>query len=268
MIQATAKTKERSGFFYHTYGGAEIENPGIVPELDGDSISRSSRLFGVIPMLKYILYATAICAGLFGAAMPAHAQSQPANGTYRCGPGWSPISAGANTYIVGNCASGTILHRTWTWDNIQNGPYTGGQIYGSFNGCGAVQTKNLGIRENSLTWTACSSSARRDPSTFLSYVDCRSDQPGNCTWDTTLSGDTETQVLSNCPSYANVRPFSSTPTPVDQVQSIWPGKRVYWRYITRDGNWVMAHDFDHGLGEPSYIFVARGCVTTPHAVTP
>lgn len=213
--------------------------------------------------------------------------ASPAGGRFTCTGSakygaWSPVSAGPNTYIIGNCAPGTIIRPTY-YSNDQNGPFYGGLISGSFAGCGAVQARNLRRVSSTERTSICARSGRRPPASFLTKVDCRSGKlPGNRTrkcrkkkggWDPDLGGDKTTRVVATCRAYANYRPFSSTPQATDPVQVIAPDNRrtgqVRWRYITKDGRYVMVHDRrGKKSGGAIWVFVSRGCVTTPHATTP
>jgi len=243
------------------------------------SIARSKRAHGMA------------AAGLIGVAVftvvspgAETASAGPARGKFVCKTtseygGFAPISAGPNSYIIGNCAPGTEILRTYYADQ-QNGPYNGGLIGGSFNGCGAVQIRNLDRVNSSESTSVCTDPGKRPPSEFLSKVDCRSGDGEPCReWDPDLAGDKTTQVVGTCQAYANYRPFSSTPTPIDPVQVISPANRppdgngdaqVRWRYITKDGKFVMVHDrgWRQSPGATPWVFVPAGCVTTPHAMTP
>lgn len=190
---------------------------------------------------------------------------------------FAPVSAGTNTYIIGNCAPGTELRRTY-YSEDQNGPYDVGLISGSFNGCGAVQIRNLSRVNSTESTSVCTDPGKRSPSEFLSQVDCRSDDSVCRAWDPDLAGDKDTQVVGTCQAYANYRPFSSVPAPTDPVQVITPanrapdinGAQVRWRYITKDGKFVLVHDrgWRVSAGATPWVFVPAGCVTTPHATTP
>lgn len=215
----------------------------------------------------------------------AQAAIHGASGTFRCkgsaeyGP-WSPVSDGPNSYIIGNCAPGTIIGRTYYELQVQNGPYFGGYIGGNFNGCGAVQTQNLEFRRVSADRTSFCNDPKRGASKFALVTDCRDDTPNKSApcraWDPLLHGDEDTVVVKDCQAYANVRPFGISTTPLDPVQHISPtisadpsrpGRfKVWWRYVTRDARYVLVHD-TNGVrtGNPAWVFVAGGCVRSPHA---
>lgn len=207
---------------------------------------------------------------------PVTGDAGPAIGKFKCKGSdtygiWSPVSAGANTFIVGNCGLGTELRRTY-YSDVQNGPYFHGLIYGTFSGCGAVQGRNLTRVNSSDHISVCTGSAKRPYSEYLSLIDCRTNDSKCRAWDPDLAGDKTTSVVATCRAYANYRPFSTKARPTDPVQVIAPENRaqgdVRWRYITRDGKYVMVHDRKgRASGGAIWVFVSRGCVTTPHATT-
>jgi hypothetical protein len=76
-----------------------------------------------------------------------------------------------------------------------------------------------------------------------------------------------------CPSYdgfhvtgyGNVRPWQATTQATSSVKSeVALGATVKWRYVSRDGRWVMVHTPGQGKtdgqGVQSWLFLPRSCV--------
>ena len=69
------------------------------------------------------------------------------------------------------------------------------------------------------------------------------------------SGCTDTR------GFGNVSPWRVPATPANLVGTIPNGKELRWRYVTRDGKWVLVRDPAPAAGKPNWYFVHRGCVS-------
>ena len=67
-------------------------------------------------------------------------------------------------------------------------------------------------------------------------------------------------------AYANVNPFKVPAEPHDLYGTLPDNSYLLWRYVTKDGNWVMVHDpfVTHRAGFPAtasdWYFVSRQCL--------
>ena len=59
--------------------------------------------------------------------------------------------------------------------------------------------------------------------------------------------------------YGNVSPWRVPATPDNEVAVIPDGRELRWRYVSRDGKWVLVRDAS-GVA-PNWYFVHRGCVS-------
>ena len=63
--------------------------------------------------------------------------------------------------------------------------------------------------------------------------------------------------------YGNVAPWKVPATPANPTGVVPDGRALYWRYVSKDGAWVMVHDpVNNGSKTvPNWYFVHRGCVS-------
>lgn len=200
------------------------------------------------------------------------ADAVAASGNFECdgpdGRAWAEVAGAPNSYVTGNCADGWHVHRTIHSDapNTSAG-WEVGEVLGDYRGCGVVKA-NESHKVGEGTYSVCTEAVTQDPHSYISFINCRSGQPGNCPTDPDLHGARDTQVLHPCQAYANVRPFSANGSiPTNPVQTISPGDDFRWRYLTKDGTFVLGFHSGAPKPNPIWVFVPADCVTTPHAVT-
>jgi hypothetical protein len=146
-----------------------------------------------------------------------------------------------------------------------------GYIWGNFRHCGWVYESNL--TKNPLSEPAkgkCSAGAAHHYS-FRSFSNGqRNCQPGHCSNGSSAHVD---YGASGCAAtgqagkaYANVNPFKVPADPHDLYGTLPDNSYVLWRYVTKDGNWVMVHDghVKSRAGFPQtasdWYFVNRSCL--------
>lgn len=177
-------------------------------------------------------------------------ESVPASGSFVCANyPWVFIANVPGGYVIGNCAPGWHLHRTIKSDPVapDNVYFDGGYLFGDYNGCGWIRAdRNSQVGTGS--YTACASPSRNVVE-FGSVFNCR---PGECADGTAVTG-------TNCQLYANYRPWSSTPAPTNPIGGLQSGTFL-WRYVTRDGRFVMVRDPDIATGSGNWGFVPRSCL--------
>ncbi len=174
---------------------------------------------------------------------------------------WATFRRGPQSFAIGNAADG------WRFDV---GSASGGYAYGYLEApdnhiqkCAWIDMSNL-EGTGSGTTPSCSLSSTVLPfavTDFASYVNCTA-----CS-DAYRVTIRDTAECTDHWFYANVKPWRSSTSPTDPVLSFVPGTTKFdWRYITKDGNWVMGrvpfnpdgtlrHD-----GSGAWLFVQRGCL--------
>jgi hypothetical protein len=61
--------------------------------------------------------------------------------------------------------------------------------------------------------------------------------------------------------YGNVAPWRVPATPANSRGVVADGHELRWRYVSRDGKWVLVRDPSAPAGTPNWYFVHRGCVS-------
>jgi hypothetical protein len=62
--------------------------------------------------------------------------------------------------------------------------------------------------------------------------------------------------------YGNVHPWRVPAMPANARGTVPDGRELRWRYVSRDGDWVLVRDPGvHSSTEPNWYFVQRGCVS-------
>jgi hypothetical protein len=200
-----------------------------------------------LPLMSLLATVFPAAAASGGGVTP---QSTPATGNFVCANvPWVFVASAPGGYVIGNCAPGWHLHRT-----IKSAPvppegtfFDGGYVYGDFNGCGWIRA-DRDSQVGSDSSTACASPGR-SPGEFGSAFNC---PPGTCSDGTGVAG-------TNCQLYANYRPWSDSPAPTNPIGGAQSGTFL-WRYVTRDGRYVMVRDPDIVSGSGNWGFVARSCL--------
>ena len=176
------------------------------------------------------------------------------------------ISYAPNSYVIGNA------YPNWT-DLIQGNPqfskgkgneggahYRWGYLFGeNFDHCAWVNDNDVdqGTHHDGAR---CGDPQQIDTPHFLATY-TNGDH-------NTLAGDgSETHMHyagSGCTDrrgFGNVEPWRVPATPKNEVGTIPDGKLLRWRYVSRDGNWVLVRDPAPLANEPNWYFVHRGCVS-------
>jgi hypothetical protein len=176
------------------------------------------------------------------------------------------LSYAPNSYVIGNAYPG------WT-DDIQGNPqfssgpgnpdgvsYRWGLLFGEgFDRCAWVANDDLSGSVDE-TGSECGSPQQIDTPYFLSeYTDGIHNQ---------LAGDGSLTHMhyagsgcSDTNGYGNVEPWKEPATPHNAVGVITDGSELLWRYVSKDGDWVLVRDPYTPKGRPNWFFVHRGCVS-------
>jgi hypothetical protein len=176
------------------------------------------------------------------------------------------ISYAPNSYVIGNAYPG------WT-DELRGGSvfargpgnesgvhYQCGFLFGeNFDHCGWVDRDVVG---GSADGFSCGSECPGDYDTALfrsTYT--------NGTINSDVSDGQETHMHysgSGCTDtngYGNVSPWRVPATPANSLGAVPDGKVLLWRYVSKDGHWVLVRDPAPSTGSPNWYFVHRGCVS-------
>lgn len=176
------------------------------------------------------------------------------------------ISYAPNSFVIGNA------YRGWTIDvqgepQFSSGPgnpsgasYRWGFVYGAgFDRCAWIDDGELGP---ATTHDAARCGARQEIDTpyFLAtytngmHNDLAGDgSPTHMHW----AGD----GCADRNGYGNVMPWRVPATPTNSLGTIEDGRFLRWRYVSRDGRWVLVRDPAPTKGDPNWFFVHRGCVS-------
>jgi hypothetical protein len=178
----------------------------------------------------------------------------------------STISYAPNSFVIGNAYPG------WT-DDVQGpaqfsrGPgnpngahYRWGFLFGeNFDHCAWIDdgSHNAGNHQNGAR---CGAPQEIDTPYFLAtYTNGEHNE---------LAGDGSVTHMhyagSGCTDkngYGNVAPWRVPATPANRVGVVPDGKLLHWRYVSKDGKWVLVRDPAPPANQPNWYFVHRGCVS-------
>jgi len=176
------------------------------------------------------------------------------------------ISYAPNSYVIGNAYPG------WT-DEVQGDPqfsrgpgneggvyYRWGYLFGeNFDHCAWLNNAVIGDAVHE-PGARCGSPQQIDTPHFMAtYTNGDHNQ---------LPGDGSVTHMhyagSGCSDrrgYGNVAPWRVPATPANPVGVIPDGKTLRWRYVSRDGEWVLVRDPTPPANQPNWYFVHRGCVS-------
>lgn len=169
------------------------------------------------------------------------------------------LRRGPHSYVVGTA------YRGWTVD-IQQEPLEGyrwGHVYGDLNAC-------LWIYDGAVSGSTPIADGCRHSGRILSVSEFTNGQIGGGSTDgalvNTVAGPgCSTWDGTHIVGYGNVRPWLVPASASSPVATSAPlGGQVKWRYVSRDGAWVMVRDPNagptDGVGIQSWFFLPRGCL--------
>lgn len=158
---------------------------------------------------------------------------------------WATARNAISGYVLGELANG------WTFDAVDRTTdfsWYEGYAYGDYQQCAWVLAQNL----NSKTGTAaslCPSGVNwsMDPSTFATGFNCSGCGTGEAV-----------NLVANATEWAEVRPWNVPASgPYDALRGANATQCVEWRYVSKDGNWVMAKDRSVADTAGSWVFIPR-----------
>lgn len=166
---------------------------------------------------------------------------------------WATVRNTTNGYVMGNARDDVTFDVTWRSSNFV---YYYGHAYGNYDGCGVIYARNVDSKDGTPA-DMCGTDPNYDLRNFAQYV------------NSTPVGDGRETMVQACPdnrAWANVRPWSDSSSPTDEVRRYDPGRVVLWRYVTRSSPaFVLIRDPTLGPneGQGNWVFIARDCLPTP-----
>lgn len=173
---------------------------------------------------------------------PGSAQTGAAQSRYRFANPNGPTSLLRNTvagYVIGSALNG------WTFDVVNKctpsgcGTWYRGTTYGNYNNCGFALAANIDPKTGT-PHSGCPTDWQATPSSFGSSFNC-----SGC------SGPKKVILTGPVNRFLNVQALSGGTGPfTDNQGALAAGTCVEWRYVTLNGQWVLAKwrgvDGNHG----------------------
>jgi hypothetical protein len=169
------------------------------------------------------------------------------------------LRRGPHSYVLGTA------YRDWTVDVQQEAlqGYRWGRVFGDLNMC--LWVFQDAVAGNGSVAESCDSANRIMPdSQFSSAIGGGADDGA----DVAVSADPAacpTHDGAHIIGFGNVRPWqdaTQASSPVNTLVGL--GETVKWRYVSRDGQWVMVrapqHGSTDGTGLQPWFFLPRSCV--------
>jgi hypothetical protein len=175
----------------------------------------------------------------------------------------APPGHGAG-YVVGTARRGVAFDVVGSANKVDHG-----FVWGNLNHCGWVFPGNLDPAAGTAKGKCPAGATHRYSFGSFSNGE-RNCQPGHCSDGSSAHVDYEqpgcliTGQVGK--AYANVNPFLTASRPRDQYGVLPDEAYVLWRYVSRDGQWVMVHDKSvrHRAGFPAaasdWYFVNNHCL--------
>ena len=211
------------------------------------------------------------CSGTGGDGSPS-VSDEEALATHTVGE-ITTISYAPNSFVIGNAYPG--------WHDAVQGPgqfskgpgnpngvdYRWGFLYGeNFDACAWIGNGSAVQTGSSHPGNKCGAPQEIDTSHFSAKYT-------NGTRNHKISDGSLTYMHyagSGCTDhngYGNVAPWRVPATPANATGAVPNGRPLYWRYVSKDGDWVLVHDPTNNGSEsvPNWYFVQRGCVSLANA---
>ncbi len=178
----------------------------------------------------------------------------------------STISYAPNSYVIGNAypnwhdaIQGNAQFSKGP-GNEQGASYRWGMIFGeAFDHCAWLDSNDMST-QSTKPGAMCGSPQEIDTPHFMAtYTNgIHNDNAG----DGSLTHmHYAGSGCSDHAGYGNVEPWRVPATPGNSLGAIPDGKALRWRYVSRDGSWVLVRDPAPPANEPNWYFVHRGCVS-------
>lgn len=168
------------------------------------------------------------------------------------------LRRGPSSYVLGTA------YRGWTVDIQQepSGGYRWGHVYGDLNAC--LWIYDGAVSGSTPTADACRHTDRIIPEWMFTNGQIGGGTDDGAPVNTVAGPGCNTWNGTHIIGYGNVRPWLVPAQPSSPIATSVPlGGQVKWRYVSRDGAWVMVRDPyagpTDGVGVQSWFFLPRGC---------
>ncbi len=168
------------------------------------------------------------------------------------------LRRGPRSYVVGTA------YRDWTADvhGEQDSGYRWARVYGTLNTCLWIYS---GAISGSQTIDDSCPSANWMPVSQFTNGQIGGSADDGATVATVPGAGCQTWNGTHIIGYGNVRPWQVPSVASASLASqVAIGQTVRWRYVSRDGKWVMIRDpragTTDGVGQQGWYFIPRGCL--------
>jgi YD repeat-containing protein len=181
---------------------------------------------------------------------------------------WGTIRRNKQSYVLGNARNG--WHFAKQEEHESGGAADLGTIGSGYKGCGWVYadhigSKNIGNEPSACEHTPGSKNGSFEPpaSAFTSSLDCKKCNEGHL-----VKLEHGTPVCLNVsplnkPESSTCNDVNPAKPELEPTKSEQEGKtapQVKWRYVTREGRWVLVQISGLGIAEGSWAFVQRSAL--------
>jgi hypothetical protein len=181
---------------------------------------------------------------------------------------WGTIRRNKQSYVLGNARNG--WHFAKQLEHELGGAADLGTIGSGYKGCGWVYADHIGSKNIGNEPSACEHTPGSEngtfepkPSAFSSSLDCK-----KCTGGHPVKLEHGTPVCLNVsplnkPESSSCNDVDPAKPELEPTKSEQEGKtapQVNWRYVTREGRWVLVEIADLGIAEGRWAFVQRSAL--------
>ena len=149
------------------------------------------------------------------------------------------VRSDAQSYAIGSAMTGTSLKSAWAEGNYRMGWVASP----NYTWCGWILAAEL--HNNGGGEKICGDGYTMPTSQFMAGVNCACD------------AGKRVFLTSSSEFYLNARPWMVPAQPNDYRRPLAAGRCVEWRYVTKDGNWVMVKDRKYPDQQGSWGFIRR-----------
>lgn len=169
------------------------------------------------------------------------------------------LRRGPSSYVIGTA------YRGWTVDvhGPASGGYRWGRVFGDLNGC--LWIYEGAVAGSGATTDSCSNPGTIYPTWLFTNGQISAGVSDGTSVATVAGADCWTYDGVHIIGWGNVRPWADqTSVTAGVPTTLTYGSTVRWRYVSRDGAYVMVRDpaggSTDGTGIQSWFFLPRGCL--------
>lgn len=178
--------------------------------------------------------------------------------------GYTLVRSGPHAYVIATAYHGDTVDV----QQDQSDDYRWGRVYGGIDVC--AWTANAALSQGPATQDVCQHDSRLIPITVFTNGQVGTNSAGDDGRParfTPSARGCNTYPDRSVPGFGNVQPWLVPARPADPLAgvSLTAADKVFWRYVSKDGGWVMVHvpkfGRTDGVGTQSWMFVQRACLT-------